>query len=246
MAAFEEERMGWEQMKAGELESAEDHFRRALELDPERPDSLNGLGIVYLSWGELDEAEELFQLALIQSEPELPPTRMRGSGQDPSVQPYLTALYHLAITYIRQGLWAEAEIPLKQIVAWDEEGMDGEVFPLLAEACHRTGRVEEAIHYYGASLDLDVWSWYSLGALYLDQGQISAAERVLRHALNQEPSVGFWIMHFPKVVPLPNGTVADESFREAVSYLVDHIDLWPETSRKELVAIGDRLLAALM
>ncbi len=240
MVAFEEERMGWEEMRAGQLEAAEDHFRRALELDPERPDSLIGLGVVYLSWGELEEAEELFQIALLQSEKDLPRRRRRHAGRDPAVQPYLRALYHLAITYIRQGLWQDAELPLRQIVAWDDEGMEGEAFPLLAEACHRLGHLDEAIGYYQAALEHDVWSWYSLGALYLAQGERTAAERVLRHALDQAPEVGQWIMYFPKVVPLPNGTARDESFRLAVSYLVDHIDLWPEALRHELEGIVER------
>jgi cytochrome c-type biogenesis protein CcmH/NrfG len=94
-------------------------------------------------------------------------------------------------------------------------------------------------------LDRDPWSWYSLGAVYLSLGDVSSAEKLLRQALNQIPEVGQWIMHFPKVVPLPNGTLVDEAFRQAVSYLVDHIDLWPESSRKELQAIGERLVASV-
>lgn len=245
MVAIEEERMGWQEMRRGQLELAEDHFRRALELEPMRPDSLNGLGVVYLAWGELDEAEELFRMALIYAEKDLPRRRPQAAKLDPLVEPYLRALYHLAVTYIRQGLWDEAEIPLQQILAWDEDGMDGEAFALLGEACHRDGRLDEAVYYYERGLGHDVWCWYSLGSVYLSSGRSAEAERVLRHALHQEPEVGHWIMYFPKVVPLPNGTATDESFRQAVSYLVDHIDLWPEPSRRQLTQIADGLAPAL-
>ena len=44
-------------------ELAADHYRRALELDPSRPDAYNGLGSVALMRGNLDEAEERFSEA---------------------------------------------------------------------------------------------------------------------------------------------------------------------------------------
>lgn len=244
MVAFEEEELGWLEMQAGQLEAAEDHFRRALELDPMRSDSLIGLGVVYLTWGELEDAEELFEMARMRAEVDLPKPGSPRRRNDPLVVPYLRALYHLAVTSIRQGLWDEAEVVLQQILVWDDHGMDGEAFPLLAEAYHRRGRLEEAAHYYERALDRDLWSWYSLGAVYLSMGNRAAAQSVLSHALEQAPEVGCWIMYFPKVVPLPNGTLLDDTFRQAVSYLVDHIDLWPEPLRKGLAAIAERLVAA--
>ncbi len=245
MVAFEEEELGWQDMHAGQLEAAEDHFRRALDLDPMRSGSLVGLGVVYLTWGDLEDAEELFHLALLQAEEDLPDGLRPGSTHEPLLKPYLRALYYLAVTSVRQGRWQEAEVFLQQMLTWDAEGMEGEAFPLLAEAYHRSGHLEEAAYYYERSLDRDPWSWYSLGAVYLSLGDVSSAETLLRQALNQIPEVGQWIMHFPKVVPLPNGTLVDEAFRQAVSYLVDHIDLWPESSRKELQAIGARLVASV-
>lgn len=231
MQPTDEERLGWQEVERGAFDAAEDHFRRALDLDPSRPDSLSGLGLVYLSWGDLDEAEELFQLALLQAEKGLPRKKRRTSGRDPVVQPYLRALYHLAITYVRQDLWEESVEPLEQILAWDPEGMEGEAFPLLAEAYHRLGLATEAIYYYRAALDYDIWSWFSLGALYLSRGEVDEATTILRHAVNERPEAARWIAHFPKVVPLPNSAIDDVPFVDAVGYLVDHMDLWPASAR---------------
>ena len=245
MVAFEEEEMGWLEMRAGQLEAAEDHFRRALELEPTRSDSLIGLGVVYLAWGEVEDAEELFHLALVRAEERLPQKRGSQAGTDPKVRPYLRALYHLAVTAIRRSLWEEAEVFLRQMLAWDPDGMEGEAFPLLGEAYHRRGRLEEAAYYYECALERDLWSWYSLGAVYLAVGKEAAAEPLLRHALQKAPELGRWIMYFPKVVPLPGGTIADDAFRQSVSYLLDHIDLWPESSRLALRSMAERWVAKL-
>jgi tetratricopeptide (TPR) repeat protein len=244
MVAFEEEELGWMEMDAGQLEAAEEHFRRALALDPLRADSLIGLGVVYLAWGEFDEAEEVFQSALLRAETMLPRRRSRELGQDPRVRPYLRALYHLAVTAIRQDIWDEAETFLRQMLEWDDGGLDGQAFPLLAEAYHRRGALKEAARYYEQALAQDVWSWYSLGSVYLALGAMASAERVLRHALTVVPDVGRWIMYFPKVVPLPTATVLNEDFREAVSYVVDHMEFWPEASREALVEIAARIEVA--
>jgi len=53
---------------------SEEHYRRALELDPSNHDTLNNLGITMLRWGRETQARELFERAA-QADPRDPVAR---------------------------------------------------------------------------------------------------------------------------------------------------------------------------
>ena len=56
--------LGIAQHRAGNLDKAEEHLLRALELNPEHPIAHNELGIVYRKQGRFDEARKAYEAAL--------------------------------------------------------------------------------------------------------------------------------------------------------------------------------------
>ncbi len=56
--------LGIAQHRAGDLESAEEHLRKALELNPDHPVAHNELGIIYRKTGRFAEARRSYEAAL--------------------------------------------------------------------------------------------------------------------------------------------------------------------------------------
>lgn len=56
--------LGRAALEEGDLQSAESHFRRYLELAPEEPRPYDCFGVLHLRQGRLDDAERLFEAAL--------------------------------------------------------------------------------------------------------------------------------------------------------------------------------------
>ncbi|MCY0884482.1 MAG: tetratricopeptide repeat protein [Firmicutes bacterium] len=234
MAAQEEEAQGWQDIAQGELEAAERHFRRALELDPSRADALNGLGTVYLSWGDLEEAAELFRMAILQAEQDLPRRKRRTGWQDAQVRPYVRGLYHLSLTQIRRGLWDEAIDLLRELIAWDSGGMDGEAHYLLGQMQQRHGRLEEAAAAYtAASAHLDE-AWYALGLVRFLEGREREARAAWREALGRLPGVVPFLLYYPRLVPIPAPRIEDTPFLILRRYVIDNADLWTSAARAAL------------
>jgi len=63
--------LGSAEYRAGDLQAAEQEFRRAIELDPRWPVAHNNLGLIFLNRGELRPAEEQF-LAELSNSPNYP------------------------------------------------------------------------------------------------------------------------------------------------------------------------------
>ncbi len=237
MAAREEERLGWKDMEHGELENAEIHFRRALELDPYRADSLNGLGQVYLSWGELEQAQELFQMALAQAEQDLPRNKRHTSWDDASIRPYLRALYHLGVTLFRQERWDEAQEPLEELVAWDAKALGGDGYYLLGLLGLRTGRPKDAAEFFQESLARYPEAFYSLGLSYFLQGRLTEARQAWSDGLDVVPGLSAFIVGFPALLPLPVWKSSDETFVRTSRYIENTIDLWTAPAKGDLRAL---------
>jgi tetratricopeptide (TPR) repeat protein len=244
LAARDEELLGWRRLQEGRLDEAEGHFRRSLEMDPARVDALNGLGSVYLSWNELDEAAELFQMAIQMAEPELPRRRRRAGWQDPGLRPYLRALYSLAMTRIRRGAVEAAVGPLEDLIGWDAGGLDGEAFLLLGQCRQRLGQIEEAHSFYEKARVKHVHAWYLHGLTAYLLGHLDEAARSLRTAGTLLPEVAPLVAFHPQVRGLMVES-ADETHRHAVRFVESTAGLWTADSRKFLreVLASDRALA---
>jgi Flp pilus assembly protein TadD len=82
--------LGYYFLKAGNLEEAEAHFLKAIELDGSYPIAHNNLGVLYLQQGQSEQAEKEFREAI-----KLNPL-------------YCKAQYNLAVAFFRQRRYAEA------------------------------------------------------------------------------------------------------------------------------------------
>jgi tetratricopeptide (TPR) repeat protein len=232
LAARDEERLGWKLLEEGRLEEAEGHFRRSLELDPGRIDALNGLGSVYLRWNELDEAAELFQMAIALAEPMLPRRRRRAGWQDPALRPYLRALYSLAMTRIRRGAFAEALYPLEELIDWDPNGLDGEAFLLLGQCRQRLGFIEAAHDCYEKARGRHAHAWYLHGLTAFLLGRPEEAAHSFKMGATLLPEVGPLLAYYPRVVGFPGR--GGESHRRAVKFVETTVSLWSPESRAYL------------
>lgn len=238
MAAQEEEAQGWQDIAQGQLEEAELHFRRALELDPSRADALNGLGTVYLSWGDLEEAAELFRMAILQAEQDLPRRKRRTGWHDAQVRPYVRGLYHLSLTQIRRGLWDDAVDLLRELIAWDSGGMDGEAHYLLGQMHQRHGRLEEAeAAYEAAGGHLDE-AWYALVLVRFLGGRPIEARAAWREALSRLPAVVPFLLYYPRLLPIPSPKIEDTGFLVLRRYVIDNADLWTEEAKAALAELA--------
>jgi tetratricopeptide (TPR) repeat protein len=229
LAARDEETLGWKQLEQGHLEAAEGHFRRCLELDPDRVEALNGLGQVYLAWGELDEAAELFQMALALAEPALPRGKRRTGWSDPQVRPYLRALHLLAMTRIRRGAYADAVEPLEQMFAWDATGVDGEAHLLLGQCRQRLGDLEGADECYEKARLKHPHAWYLYALTRLLLGHVSEATHCFKSAIDVVPEVAPLLAYYPRVRGI--GGDGAPRHRQAIQFVNATVDLFTRDSR---------------
>jgi tetratricopeptide (TPR) repeat protein len=229
LAARDEELLGWRRLEEGRLDEAEGHFRRSLEMDPARVDALNGLGSVYLSWDELDEAAELFQMAIAMAEPALPRRRRRTGWQDPTLRPYLRALYSLAMTRIRRGAVEDAVYPLEELIGWDGAGLDGEAYLLLGQCRQRLGFVVDAHACYEKARVKHVHAWYLYGLTAYLLGRHDEAARSFKTAAALLPEVAPLLAFHPRVRGFPGR--GGDAHRHAVKFVEATVSLWSDESQ---------------
>ena len=88
--------LGWARFNSGDSEGAIPAFEKCVELEPNHPAALNGLGQVYLSWREFDQAKKF----LTKAAPQAP-----------------AAWYGLARLYLLTGKYTAAERWIKKALA---------------------------------------------------------------------------------------------------------------------------------
>ncbi|AEJ41667.1 hypothetical protein TPY_3515 [Sulfobacillus acidophilus TPY] len=237
MASGEEERQGWERFEALRWEEAEQHFRRALEDDPFRPDALTGIAALYLKAGEPEQARELCEMALAQAERDLPRAKRHTGWEDDRIRPYVRALYYLALTYIEQDAWALAQPALEEVVAWDITGIQGKALDLLGQVLQRINRLEEATHAYLEAAEYLPESYFSAGLVLFLRGKLREAERFWQRGIEHRPELARWLMEFPWVQPLPILRPDDEIYNRAVQY-IDYLgELWTFGAKQALASV---------
>jgi tetratricopeptide (TPR) repeat protein len=223
----DQEQAGWQCLQEGRLEEAEGHFRRALELDPARVEALLGLGQVYLAWDELDEAAELFQMALSIAEPGLPRGRRRPNPNDPNVRPYLEGLGLLALTRVQRESYEDAVEALEEVLAWDPGGQDGQVYLWLGLCRQRLGLMDGARRCYEAARARHPEAWYLHGLVCLDLDRSDEARESFRTAARLWPEPLPLLAYYPRVRGLGRPGVDDRgAHAEAVRFVEHTIDLW--------------------
>jgi Flp pilus assembly protein TadD len=123
--------LGYYYLKSGELELAETHFLRAVEMDASYPLAHNNLGVVYLKQGQAEQAAKEFRQAI------------RLNPQ------YCKAQYNLAVALFHQRRFVEAAKAYLQARQIDSKYVDarnnGEnIKKKIEEALKQTGEDEES------------------------------------------------------------------------------------------------------
>lgn len=146
----------------GNIERARHHLDRALELDPDSPQALAALGLIYNTDGEAELAEKSFRKAISES-PEY--TRAR--------------VYYGAFLYSQERF--EESRDQFRAASRDTDYKDrGSVFYNLGMTQERLGQQQEAIVSYRRAVELtrgDARSLLSLSRVMVNSGDVEGAAR---------------------------------------------------------------------
>ncbi len=147
----------WERQK--KFDEAEAQFRKALEINPDSPMTLNYLGYMFADRGvRLDEAVELIQKAL---------------EMDPNSGAYLDSL---GWAYFRQNRFDLAEEYLQK--ALEHIPADPTIRSHLGDVYYKTGRVSQAVTEWKSALE----QWKQLPKNEIEPDEVASLERKLRDA----------------------------------------------------------------
>ena len=145
------------------------HLRLAVSLDPARPEAVNNLGAALRSLGDRDGALEQFRRAV-------------------ALRPdYPDGVKNLANSLIAAGHCEEAIVLLEGAM---KSMLSAELYGELGKACWKTGRIEHALIYLRASLELDPDydnAREHLGHLLVESGRIDEARSVFARGVASEP-----------------------------------------------------------
>jgi Flp pilus assembly protein TadD len=172
--------MGTIMLAQGRYREAEEHFRRAATLQPDRAASRNALGVALASQGRDREAEAEFQEAARLS-PRL-----------------VDAPANLSVLYMRQGRFQEAIAPLRRALALDggRAGVRADLGRALrgrAIELAREGRLDEAARLWQEATPLageDPDLLRGLGQALVERGKGVEAIPVLERAVALAPQRG--------------------------------------------------------
>ena len=192
---------------------AEAAYLRALQADPDDSDIYSSMGAVYEAQGRPREAETAYRRALALASDH---TRarlnlgnlLRGEQRFDDAKSHLLEVlandprptiqyeghYYLGYLHLDQRDYLRAYGSFTTAVEAEQRA---EGFYALANACHHLGHQDEQIQHLRQTVDLDpkfAAAHRNLGALYLQRGEHSLAEKALRRALKFEPDVA--IAHY--------------------------------------------------
>lgn len=161
-----------EASKAGKIDEAIVHFRKALALYPQYVMARNDLGAQLLAQGKLDEAAEEFQRA-IQLDPK-------------AFNPRL----NLGIVLVQQLRFSEAAAMLRTALALDPNAPAARLYNGLA--LKGSNAPDEAERELKMAHDLGgppyAVALFHLGQVYMDKGQRELARRALQSFLREAPN----------------------------------------------------------
>lgn len=212
-------------VQKGKIDPAIREYEKLLKLNPNDVNTINRIGDLYIRVGQVDRAVELYEriassfaadgfvnkaIAIFKKINRLAPDRVEVFEQ-------------LADLYIQQGLVVEAKDQFNVLADWylknddldnaiqiqrklvqiDPENHMGHL--RLADFLFRKGSGDEAIEVY-----------QRLGTMLLDRGKVDEAERLYRHAIDQDPPTGDFLLPVCEaLVDSGNLTVAREFLIEA-------------------------------
>jgi tetratricopeptide (TPR) repeat protein len=154
----------------GKLVKAVEHYKIAIELDPDITQFHSNLAVTYEQLGRMDEAIEQYRIA-IRLDPEYPPNHI-----------------NLGQVYKSRGLITEA-IEQYEIAAKLTPD-NPQIFSHLGVAYYTRGRLDEAIKHFEKTIRLKPDYPYvhsNLGNVYLSRGFVDKAIEELKYAIKVRP-----------------------------------------------------------
>ena len=143
-------------------------YKKTLEINPRHPDALNNLGVLSLKAGMPGEAARYF-------------------GAAAKARPKALYYTNMGDAYAGMGRMKEAADSYNTAISLDPDFF--QAYSGLAATARKTGRIDEAIHYYRAALDIrsDANAHYNLGLAYMGKGMPEAALGHLEQAVRLKP-----------------------------------------------------------
>lgn len=151
----------------GDTASAIATYKKSLQIDPQRPETLISLGNAYITANQPKNAVEQYQKLV---------------AQDPSA----VNRYYLGQSYLLSGQYGDAEQQFKRIIELESDAPNGYV--ALGQAYAKQGRSDEAVSAFehAISLKYDYWEAHSeLGYALADVGEFDKAGDIANRLTNQ-------------------------------------------------------------
>ncbi len=220
-------------VQKGKIEPAIREYEKLLKINPNDVNTINRIGDLHNRIGQVDRAVELYEkiadsfaadgfankaIAIYKKINRLAPD-------------YVEVFERLADLYIQQGLVVEAKDQFAVLADWylKNDDLDNaiqiqrklvQIDPenhmahlRLADFLFRKGNGEEAIDVY-----------HRLGTMLLDRGKVEEAERLYRHALDQDPPSGEFLL------PICEALVDGGNIAAAREFLIEAQKRSPEST----------------
>jgi len=199
-------RLGTAAAVQGRMEEAVGYFRQALTIQPDYPEVLNNLGIIYQSQGNLEEAADCFS-RLVQIDPVSPLAHCNLGVVQKSQGFFVDAVASFRRALVARPDFAEAHYNLG--VALEDQGHEDQAEASYKEALvhkpgyvnaltrlgnlrKQQGRLGEAGDYYLQALTAKPsdMTHFNLARIRLEQGRLDEARESYRQALAVRPDYG--------------------------------------------------------
>jgi len=199
--------LGWTLFQEGRSAEAVAEYERALAANPNHAKAHNNLALALVDLGRLEEAASHFERSL-EIEPkaeiysDLGFTLARLGNSEAARADYQKALeldpkcasahYNLAVTFVQEGKFGEAESHYRQALAAKPTA---ETHNGLGYALARQGRTDEAVAEFRKAIDVDpkfTPAYNNLAETLAQQGKLEEAQHYYERSLAQKPSAAVY------------------------------------------------------
>jgi tetratricopeptide (TPR) repeat protein len=231
---------GWRLFEQRRPGAAEKEFRKALELKPELPEALVGIGMARLQTGDNDGARKELSAVIKLSEPlaaDLVKEGVKDAFNRKEAQAYIRASHALGCLAYDQEKYDEALESLGRVYAVDEGTVGIEARLIAAKTQVKLGRPADSIPVLEPvtkNEEASSRAQLGLALAYFATGDRGKAEAALGQALKANAHFGRALLgKLRKKVDNPIGA-APGSTEEAMIYAQTYGDVWDEAAKKFL------------
>ncbi|MDM8523367.1 tetratricopeptide repeat protein [Desulfococcaceae bacterium HSG8] len=224
--------------QSGQLQAAEEIYKKLLEIQPDHPDALHLLGVAAHQTGKNDTAEELINRA-IQINPLNPnyynnlgaSFRARGKLKEAiscyektlQVSPdYAEAHNNMGNVFREMGRLNDAVSSYKKALELRPSMMGA--YKNLGATLRNQGKLDEAIEYYKKALEIQpdhIGVYNNLGNAYRDQGRIQEAVTCYQRLLEIQPDPGIEVK---KILAIPPIIESKEGIEQVRNQIIRELD----------------------